>query len=43
MKTLYSEEEFNNSKGIDKLPCECYKCCKIFYKLKKEIVYELKN
>ena len=37
MKPLYTNEEFNNAKSMDKLPCECYQCNKTFYKLKKEI------
>ena len=37
MKPLYTNEEFNDAKSMDKLPCECYQCNKTFYKLKKEI------
>jgi hypothetical protein len=43
MKTLFSKEEFENSKGSDKLPCECYKCGNTFYREKREISYELRS
>lgn len=37
MKPLFTEIDFNNSKTLDKLPCECYYCEKIFYKTKHQI------
>ncbi len=37
MKPLYTQEEFEKSKSMGKLPCECYQCKKPFYKIKKEI------
>ena len=43
MKTLFTEEEFNNSKSSDKLLCECLLCKEPFGVLKKLITYELKN
>lgn len=43
MKPLYTEEEFNNSKSTDKLPCECYHCKSTFLKPKKEIKCHLKG
>ena len=43
MKTLYTEEEYNNSKSSDKLLCECLLCKKPFGVVKKLITYELKH
>ena len=43
MKTLFTEEEFKNSKSTDKLLCECLFCFKPFGVEKKLITYELKN
>jgi hypothetical protein len=37
MKPLYTQQEYDNSKSTQKLPCECYQCGDTFYKLKKEI------
>ena len=37
MKSKFSEKEFKNASANDKLPCECYICSSIFYKMKKEI------
>jgi hypothetical protein len=37
MKPLYTEEQFNNSKSSDKLPCECKACQKTFYKTRHQI------
>ena len=37
MKPLYTQEQFDNAKSIEKLPCECYHCKKTFYKEKKDI------
>lgn len=37
MKPLYTQIEFDNAKTVDKLPCQCYTCNKIFYKLKRVI------
>lgn len=42
MKPLYTSEEFNNAKSLDKLPCKCYECESTFYIFKKHITYELK-
>lgn len=42
MITLYTEEIFNNSKGIDTLPLKCYNCYNIFHKQKKRIKSDLK-
>ena len=30
MKTLFTEEEYNNTKSTNKLPCECLQCKKSF-------------
>lgn len=38
MKPLYTQEEFNSARGIDKLPCECYQCQQTFNKTKKLIL-----
>jgi hypothetical protein len=43
MKTLFTEEEFKNSKSTNKLLCECLHCKKSFGVEKKLITYELKN
>ena len=43
MKPIYSTEEFDNAKSLDKLPCQCYTCDKVFLKEKKEIVRQQKN
>ena len=43
MKPLYTEEEFNNSKSTNKLPCECYHCKSTFFKSKSEIKCHLKG
>jgi len=43
MKPLFTEEEFNNAKSEDKLPCECYYCKKQFFPYKKAIKHELKS
>lgn len=37
MKPLYTEQEYNNAKGIDFLPLECEYCGKTFYQAKKAI------
>ena len=37
MKPLYTEEQFNNAKSREKLPCECYICKNTFYKIKYDI------
>ncbi len=42
MKPLFSEAQYNDSKSINKLPCECYVCQKTFYVMKKNIKYEQK-
>ena len=41
MKPLYTQEEFETTKGINKLPCECYQCGDTFYRQRKEIKQEL--
>jgi hypothetical protein len=43
MKTLFTEEEYNNSKSSDKLLCECLLCQKSFGVTKSLITYELKH
>lgn len=43
MKPLFTEEQFNLAKSMDKLPCECYVCKNTFYPIKKKITQELKN
>jgi hypothetical protein len=43
MKTLFTEEEFKNTKSTDKLLCECLYCFKPFGVEKKLITFELKN
>lgn len=37
MIPLYTEEEYKNSKSMDRLPCQCEHCNKTFLKLKKHI------
>ena len=37
MKPLYTKEQFDSAKAIDKLPCECYHCGKTFSTYKKLI------
>ena len=34
MIPLYTQEEFNNAKSTDKLPCKCITCEIIFFKEK---------
>jgi hypothetical protein len=41
MKPQFTEEQYNNYKSDDKLPCLCYYCNNIFYKKKKYINYEI--
>jgi hypothetical protein len=43
MKTLFTDEEYVNSKSSDKLLCECLLCQKPFGVDKKLITYELKH
>lgn len=43
MIPLYTDKNFNLAKPTDKLPFKCEYCGKIFYTLKKYIIYELKN
>ena len=38
MKSLYTQEEDNNSKTQDRLPLECYHCGNTFYYRKKDII-----
>lgn len=42
MKQLYTQLEFNNAKGNDKLPLECQNCNKIFF-AKKSYIKTTKN
>ena len=35
MKILYTQEEFDKAKGVEKLLLECYRCYKPFLKEKK--------
>lgn len=37
MKPLFTQDEFNNAKSTDKLPCECYHCGGIGYHQKNNI------
>lgn len=37
MTPLYTQEEFNNAKSKDKLPCECYYCKNMFFNEKHTI------
>jgi len=43
MKPLYTQEQFNNAKSRDKLPCECYICKNTFYKIKYDIQKHLNS
>ena len=43
MKSLYTQEQFNVAKSEDRLPCQCLKCEKIFYKSKHDINSVLNN
>lgn len=43
MKPLYNQIEFDLSRPMDKLPCECYTCGIPFKRYKKEITFEVKN
>ena len=43
MKPLYTQEQFNNAKSRDKLPCECYICKQPFYKVKYDIQKNLNS
>jgi len=43
MKPLYTQEQFDNAKTKDKLPCECSICFQAFYKSKKQINELLKG
>ena len=43
MKSLYTQEQFDNAKTKDKLPCECSICNNVFYKSKKQINELLKG
>ena len=37
MKPLYTQQQFENAKTVDKLPCKCYVCEQMFYKTKRDI------
>ena len=37
MIPLYTQDEFNNSKLTNKLPCKCYNCNETFYQTKQNI------
>lgn len=43
MIPLYTQEEYNNTKSNDKLPCQCYQCGKPILIYKKLIKQELKH
>lgn len=43
MKPLYTQNEYDNAKSMDRLPCKCYQCNNVFYPLKKHIEYEIKH
>lgn len=43
MKPIFTDEEYNNAKSRDKLPCECYVCGNIFYKVKYDIKKVIDN
>ena len=43
MITLYTKDEFSNSKSNDKLPLQCYSCCQVFYAIKKDIQKSIKH
>lgn len=43
MKPLYTQQDFDNAKASDKLPCQCYICNKTFYKLKRVIQRTLRS
>lgn len=43
MKPLFTSEEFKKANSRDKLPCECYSCKSIFYKIKYDIQKSLSN
>jgi hypothetical protein len=43
MKPLYTQEQFNDAKSRDKLPCECYVCKQPFYKVKYDIQKNLNS
>jgi hypothetical protein len=42
MITLFTDEEYKNAKYKDKLPLQCIKCNKIYYKYKEDITQALK-
>ena len=42
MKPLYNQEQFDDVKSRDKLPCECYICGQTFFVRKNLIKHELK-
>src|SRR5688572_18390347 len=42
MIPLYTEEEYQNAKSIDKLKCECEECHKVFLKEKKHLKTAIK-
>lgn len=39
----FTEEEYQNAKSIDLLPCECEQCGKEFFVIKKQITFERKH
>jgi len=43
MIPLFTQDEFNNSKSRDKLPCQCHICSNPFYKIKYDIQKYLKS
>lgn len=43
MKSLYTQEEFDNAKSGDKLPCECYRCGNVGFHHKRNILQVIRN
>ena len=43
MKPLYTEKQYLESKGTGQLPCQCYCCGSTFYRMKKNITFEIKH
>lgn len=41
MKPLFNQDDFNQLKSFDKLPCQCYSCNETFFQSKKLILQEL--
>ena len=43
MKPLFTEQELNNTKTIDRLPCTCYICGDTFHPQKRAIMYVVRG